>query len=445
MWSYYLIILAAMGVAFYLGFKNKLPVGMVMVIAAAVGLLASGNGLPIRHMIEGSFFFFQLMLVIATSVLFITTLEASGSFDVLTRVLMYKLYNKPSILLCLLMLIIMLPAMLTGSAPVSMLSTGVLVAPILMRLGIPKIQTAAILAMGGLLGQSAPPINVMIMIIATSIFMPYEGFALPLAILCFPLAIFSVLYLGRKYVKVENLKEIVAELKKQEEEAVLHADQVAATSEEPAFVRTSFLPFLPLVVLTLLMAAPRIWPTWFVDPAAPFAFFASAVVALFTGRKIDIVEVSKTAMKKSLTVLGLFVGIGVLVQVLAFTGLRGFLAVASMSVPKQFLIPFVGITAPLACGPLVPFGASAVLGPPFVLAFTDKNAIIVSSAVSMFLSLGCLTPPTALSGLLGARIVGVENQYGKVFKACLVPVAITFVIALLFMYFANPIGQFLGV
>src|SRR5690606_27032168 len=103
-------------------------------------------------------------------VLFVTILEASGSFDALTRLLITKLYKRPSLLLCLLMLLIMLPAMLTGSAPVAMLSTGVLVAPILLRMGIPKIQTAGILAMGGLLGQSAPPINVMIMIIATSVF-----------------------------------------------------------------------------------------------------------------------------------------------------------------------------------------------------------------------------------------------------------------------------------
>src|SRR5690606_27615052 len=149
MWTYYGIILAAMAVAFWFGFRYKLPVGLVMVIAGAVGFLASGRGLPLRHMVEGSFFFFYLMMVIATSVLFVTILEASGSFDALTRLLITKLYKRPSLLLCLLMLLIMLPAMLTGSAPVAMLSTGVLVAPILLRMGIPKIQTAGILAMGG--------------------------------------------------------------------------------------------------------------------------------------------------------------------------------------------------------------------------------------------------------------------------------------------------------
>lgn len=428
MWWYYAIILLAMGTVFYAGFQRKLPVGLVMVLAGAVGMLAAGRGIPLRHMVEGSFFFFYLMMVIATSVVFITTLEASGSFEAITRMMILRFRRYPSVLLCLLMLLVMLPAMLTGSAPVAVLSTGVLVAPILLRMGIPKIQTAGILAMGGLLGQSAPPINVMIMIICTSVFMPYEGFDLPLAILCFPMAVFSALYLGRRWVKAQTLDSYAAELE-------------TNAGDAPAGCG----PYLPLILLAILMAGPRLWPTKFVDPGAPFSFMASAILALFTGRKVDVLDVSRKSLKKALGVLGLFVGIGVLVQSLSLTGLRGFIAVASLAVPRQFLYPFVGITAPLVCGPLVPFGASAVVGPPFVLSFTDKNSVIIASAVSMFLSLGCLVPPTALSGLFGARVVGVEKEYGKVFKAALVPAILTFLEALLFMVCANPIGKLLGV
>ena len=54
-------------------------------------------------------------------------------------------------------------------------------------------------------------------------------------------------------------------------------------------------------------------------------------------------------------------------------------------------------------------------------------------------------PPTALSGLLGARIVGVENKYAQVFRACLLPVVLVFTEAILFMIYANPIGRALGV
>jgi len=67
-----------------------------------------------------------------------------------------------------------------------------------MKMGIPKLETAAILAMGSIAGQQAPPVNVPIMIICTSVFMPYEGFMAPLALINFPLGIFSILLLGRR-------------------------------------------------------------------------------------------------------------------------------------------------------------------------------------------------------------------------------------------------------
>ena len=436
MWIRYALIACAMGITFWFGFGRKFPAGIVMAMASAVGMLVSGLGFDIRHLVEGSFYFLNLMMMIATAILFITVLEMSGSFDELTRFMIVKLQRYPSILLCLLMLLVMLPAMLTGSAPVSMLSTGVLVAPILLKLGLPKIQAAAVLAMGGLLGQSAPPVNVMIMIIATSVFMPYEGFDLPLALLCFPMAVFSVLYLGRRYVNRETVSAVVSEL-----EAERRKNPIG-TSDAVASLKA----FIPLIVLLLIMFAPRMWPTTVPDFGSPFAFVVATIVALFTGSKrVDFVATSKKALKKALGVLGLFVGIGMLVQILSYTGLRGVIAVGSMAVPDKLLYPYVGITAPLIGGPLVPFGASAVVGPPFVLSFTDKNAVIIASAVSMFLSLGCLMPPTALSGLLGARIVGVENKYAQVFRACLLPVVLVFTEAILFMIYANPIGRALGV
>ena len=137
MWIRYALIACAMGITFWFGFGRKFPAGIVMAMASAVGMLVSGLGFDIRHLVEGSFYFLNLMMMIATAILFITVLEMSGSFDELTRFMIVKLQRYPSILLCLLMLLVMLPAMLTGSAPVSMLLQ-VLVAPILLKLGLPR-------------------------------------------------------------------------------------------------------------------------------------------------------------------------------------------------------------------------------------------------------------------------------------------------------------------
>ena len=75
----------------------------------------------------------DINLIVAAGMLFMGAIKASGALDALTYTIVAKFYNKPVILLPLLMFLIMLPAMLTGSAPAAVLSTGVLVAPILMK------------------------------------------------------------------------------------------------------------------------------------------------------------------------------------------------------------------------------------------------------------------------------------------------------------------------
>jgi GntP family gluconate:H+ symporter len=208
-----IIILAAMSVILIAGsFFKKVPMALFLVLAAVVGALIGGFGLPIRHLVEGTQVFLYLMLIVAAGMLFMDVIKASGALDALTRVIVQALHRQPALLLSLLMVLIMLPAMLTGSAPAAVLSTGVLVAPILIRLGIPKAETAAILAMGSIYGLVAPPINVPAMIIATGVYMPYEGFFPILLALTLPLAIFTVLFLGRKYVKTVDVEEVVRDL-----------------------------------------------------------------------------------------------------------------------------------------------------------------------------------------------------------------------------------------
>ncbi|MCJ7617140.1 MAG: TRAP transporter large permease subunit, partial [Desulfobacterales bacterium] len=336
----------------------------------------------------------------------------------------------PSILLGMLAVIVMFPAMITGSTPVAVLSTGVLVAPILLRMGIPKLETAAIIGMAALMGQSAPPVNVMIMIICTSTFMPYEGFLLPLALLTFPLAILSAIVLGRKYVTVPKLKELVDEDIK--EKRIFSGSKL-------------YRLFSPLIVLVILMILPRISPFGWPDASMPLNFMICAMVALFTGvKRVNFFTESLSIFREAFVVMVLFVGMGVFVHFTSLTGIKGFLATTTVALPRWALFLSTAIAPPLVGGPIVPFGTSAILGPPIVLAFSDLNPIIVTTGLSLLLSLGCLAPPTALSSLFAARIVGIEN-YLSVTKRCWSLALLTGIIGMLVIYFANPIGRFFGV
>jgi hypothetical protein len=78
------------------------------------------------------------------------------------------------------------------------------------------------------------------------------------------------------------------------------------------------------------------------------------------------------------------------------------------------------IASPIIGGLLMPFGAAAVIGIPFVMAYADRDAIWVTSALTLLIGVGALVPPTALSGLFAAQVLKLEN-YTDLLKKCALP------------------------
>jgi TRAP-type C4-dicarboxylate transport system permease large subunit len=420
------VMAAVVAVCFSIPFlRRRLPDGMIILLAGIVGALADGWWPPpIRHYVEGEFYFFYLILTIGSGMVMVEVFKESGLLYALTRTLVTRLHRYPSLLLSLLMLIIMFPGMVTGSAPACVLTTGVMIAPILMKMGIPRLETAAILAMGSIAGQQAPPVNVPIMIICTSVFMPYEGFMAPLALLNFPLGFLSILWIGRRFVNREQLKAIASE------------------PPEPGMPAGSFKLYIPAMIMAILLSGPRIvrgWP----DTSTPLIFLVTSLTGLFTGRKFNFFKTSKNTFDHAMGMIILFTGIGVLIQSMALTGARGLIATATISLPRTLL--FIGfiLTGIMLPGVLVTFGAAAVIGPPYILALQDLNSIILSCGAALIMGLGCLIPPTGIGGLFAMRVVG-ETKYWPIFKRCLVPALYALVVGLIFMIFANEIGSIPG-
>jgi TRAP-type C4-dicarboxylate transport system permease large subunit len=110
------------------------------------------------------------------------------------------------------MFLIMFPGMITGSSTTAVLSTGALVAPVLMKMGLPKVKTAALIAMGGILGMIAPPVNILVMIMGAGVDMPYVGLTIPLLIIVIPLSIAISLWLGYKDIKIIEYEKMKAVL-----------------------------------------------------------------------------------------------------------------------------------------------------------------------------------------------------------------------------------------
>ena len=415
-----LIAFLVMVGVFLLGcFLCKLPVSLSMVLASVAGAIAGGQGLALRHLVEGMFAYVDTIMVIATAMIFMKVIQESGALDAIASLIIQRFHKVPALMLIFIMVIIMFPGMITGSSTASVLSAGSIMAQVLMLMGVPVLETACILALGGVLGMIAPPTNIPAMIIGAGIDIPYSGFGLPLTMLTFPLAFLFVLMFGYKYVKNMNYVEV---------EAKLNTD-----SRE----RFGFKVYIPLLLAIVLMVLNKAVPA-IPDIGMPLVFLISAVVGCFTGYKFNFFKAAKESVHSALPVMGILMGVGMFIQVMTLTGVRGLIVTSCLSLPSFARYLALAISMP-AFGAISSFGSASVLGVPFLLSFLAKDQIIVAAALSLVASLGDMVPPTALAGIFAAKVVGMEN-YTPILKKCLIPCLIVVIWAILFIVFADQLS-----
>lgn len=415
-----LIAFLVMVGVFLLGcFLCKLPVSLSMVLASVAGAIVGGQGLALRHLVEGMFAYVDTIMVIATAMIFMKVIQESGALDAIASLIIQRFHKVPALMLIFIMIIIMFPGMITGSSTASVLSAGSIMAPVLMLMGVPVLETACILALGGVLGMIAPPTNIPAMIIGAGIDIPYSGFGLPLTMLTFPLAFLFVLMFGYKYVKNMNYVEV---------EAKLNTD-----SRE----RFGFKVYIPLLLAIVLMVLNKAVPA-IPDIGMPLVFLISAVVGCFTGYKFNFFKAAKESVHSALPVMGILMGVGMFIQVMTLTGVRGLIVTSCLSLPSFARYLALAISMP-AFGAISSFGSASVLGVPFLLSFLAKDQIIVAAALSLVASLGDMVPPTALAGIFAAKVVGMEN-YTPILKKCLIPCLIVVIWAILFIVFADQLS-----
>ena len=152
-----LVIFMVMISVFVFGtFLLKIPSGVSMLAAAVLAAPLSGNGLPLRHFVEGTFVFLDTNLIIATSTIFMKFIQESGTLEGLNSAIIKRFGNNRVLLLLFLMLVIMFPGMITGAYTTAVIVAASMVAPVLAEMGIPKVEITAIIALGSTLGMIAP-------------------------------------------------------------------------------------------------------------------------------------------------------------------------------------------------------------------------------------------------------------------------------------------------
>ena len=421
------IILAVMVAVFVLAMKLfKLRTEIAMLLSAIGGMAAGKFWFEPRQLIEGTFTFFDIMLTIIAATVFLNTLKESGILYSMVRSLVKTFYRQRAVMLVLITLILLIPGALTGAGSVSVVVSGGIVAILLRAMGVSIINTSAIIFIGSALSVTAPPINVYAMIIGSGISMPYIGFFLPLLLPVLLCGFFAVFFLGWRGTEI-NLEEVLREL-----------------PDVPPKMK-GFVIYLPLLLLIALMVLSRLIPNVMPILGTPLQFVICTVLALViifaSGEKINILTVAHDTLKQLFPLLATLVTVGVLVQALTLTGVRGLFVITMFSMPLFFVYLSMVVGLPIGEAVLV-FGAAAVLGVPSALYFTQQglDTVIVTAAVTLLMPMGDCLPPAAVIGRATVSITGYQGNYWQFVKKLIVPWIFISAVGVAMIYFARQLS-----
>ena len=420
--GFYTIVMV--GVFAFAAFALRQPIAVALAIASIVGALVAGNGVPVAQLIEGAFGYFDTILIIFCAMIFMKTVQHIGLMESVAAWMIRKFRFLPFQLTMGITALLMLPGMITGSSSAAVLTSGAIVTPTLLRLGVPPVKAAAAIALAAIYGMTAPPINIPAMIIGGGIDMPYVGFGIPLLVCTVPLAIFTGMLLIFPSLKTSSLEGGI-------EDAAGLENELTRMARVPLTMRL----MLPFFVLVVLLGGERIFPQYAPSLGMPLAFLLAAASGLLVGQKWNPFEAATEAIQQALPVAGILVGVGMFIEIMTLTGVRGFFVVSALALPAWLLYVGIATSLPLF-GAVSAYGSATVLGVPFLLALLGSDEIWVGSALSLIAGLGDLMPPTALAGLFAAQVVGVKN-YFEVLKVCLLPAAVTAVWGILIIIAAG--------
>lgn len=417
------IILAVMVVVYIVAKALKISTELSMFLAAIAGALAGGAGIPARHIAEGAFTYFDIILIFVTATLFMNLLKESGGVAFVIRGILKKFHRRRSILFILITVLLLIPGALTGAGSVTVLIMGGMISVVLGYMGLSKPKIAAIIFLIAGLSAAAPPVSLWAMLTAAGVNMPYVGFFLPLLIPCVVLALLTIFILGWKGQSVD-LDKALKELPK--------------APEGMTWTRV-LLPFLIFLALVIL---GRILPHSFPILGLPLIFvFAALITVLTSPVKLQILTISRDTVKQLLPLIGTLTCVGILVQIMTLTGVRGLIAISIVTLPIVAVFSSLFLVLPVSEAVLM-WGAAPVLGVPLVLLFNTigLNPIIALAGMSVIWPLGDALPPTAIIGRLTKDTVGMEESYTQLLKYSLIPALIIMAVGTLMVIFSKSLS-----
>jgi CitMHS family citrate-Mg2+:H+ or citrate-Ca2+:H+ symporter len=427
MFTYAEIVLGVMVAVYIVAKAFKLSTELAMFAAALGGALAGGFGLPPRHIAEGAMTYLDINLIFITATLFMNILKDSGGVAFAVRGILTRFHWSRTILVILLTVLLLLPGALTGAGSVTVLITGGMVAVVLETMGVSRVRTAAIVFIIAGLSAAAPPVSLWAMMTAAGVNMPYVGFFWPLLLPCVLLSLATIFLLGWRGEKID-LEKALEEL-----------------PEPPGRMGWGRV-LLPFLVFGGLIIVGRQWPHDTPILGLPLMFACAAGTSfVLSPVKLDFLKISRETVHQLLPLIGTLTCVGVLVQIMTLTGVRGLLAVTAVTLPVALVFTTLFLVLPVSEAVLM-WGAAPVLGVPLVLLFNTigLDPIVALAGMSVIWPLGDALPPTAIIGRLTVDVVDYRESYIRFLKACIVPALVIMVVGTLMVVYSTRLSFLTG-
>jgi CitMHS family citrate-Mg2+:H+ or citrate-Ca2+:H+ symporter len=195
-------------------------------------------------------------------------------------------------------------------------------------------------------------------------------------------------------------------------------------------------------VFFVLLAAGRVFPFSFPILGLPLMFMAAALLTfLLSPVRIEFWRTSRETVHQLLPLVGTLTCAGILVQIMTLTGVRGLIAITTVTLPVTVVFLTLFLILPVSETVLM-WGSAPVLGVPLVLFFNTigLNPVVALAGMTIIWPLGDAIPPTAIIGRLTVATVGMKEPYSKFLKYCLVPAIIIAIVGTLMVVFSKKLA-----
>lgn len=388
---------------------------VVFVIALITGLI-TGLGFCLYQVVEGPFAYLDNTLAVMTGMVLIALLYAGGTFDYILNSITSKKRSAFSKAM-LLLLLVAIPGMITGTAIASIATTGILVGKYLLSIGTDKKKTVEFIAVGSFLGMLMPPINFPAMIViasrAGSYPLTYNGYFLPLLVLSVPaFIVYSVM--AAKFINADSVSE------KKTSKAIC---------------------VLPLILAAVLVLCHNFLYMFIPFMGYPLIFTICAVVALILpAEKFNALEAAGKGITSIAPAITVAYSGAALLEMLTMTGAAGTISTKLYTVsPTIVTIVFIAIVLVTA----IPFGST------FATAVALFGSYIIGALAYniepiYLVSLGAALCASCILCVRGGLITKIKDEFvledvcqTEVVKGAAVPVAIVAVTAVAMSFMAK--------